>query len=179
MAFVVVFLTVFLTVLLTVLLTSVATVARAQEPEEPRPTSIVVADLSLGVIGAGYCHVLVPEVALEVVAHYYQPWYHADSIFGLGGEVRAYLHPYRDAPDGFYVSPGVRVDWVHDERTAIVRDGIGTSIRVTAGAAFRLFDMMLIRLGAGGQVEIAELGDATASFVELRPAIDIQLGLAF
>lgn len=157
-----------------------AAIAHAQNVEErARPASIVVADLSLGVIGLGFCRVIVPEVALEVAAHYYQPWYHADSIFGAGGEVRVYLHPYRDAPDGLYVSPGLRVDWVHDERTATVRDGGGVSIRVTAGAAFRLFEMLLVRLGAGGQVEIAELGDPAASFVELRPAIDIHAGIAF
>jgi hypothetical protein len=153
--------------------------AQPQEAPEPRKVSIVVADLSLGVIGLGYAHVVSPEVVLEGVAHYYQPWYHADSVFGAGGEARIYLHPYADAPEGFYVAAGVRLDWVHDERTAVTRDGFGTSIRISCGAAFLFFDLFLMRLGAGGQIEIAELSEPNASFLEARPVLDIYAALAF
>lgn len=142
--------------------------------------NVLFADLSLGVLGVAYERVLLDDFSLQVSLQYYRPWYVSDLVFGLGGELRAQFFVFGRAPEGLYLSPGLRVYWATlDEADA--PEGIGVSFTGTLGYSFVAWDTLVLRLGVGPQVHLVDVagGGAEPDFLGVYPIVDIFAGYAF
>lgn len=152
------------------------------ESSAEEPENAVLADLSLGVISAGYERTLDTGVSLALAAGIYGPWYRRDGVLGGGGELRLFLFPGGEAPSGVYLSPGFRAAFVGKDYEAGRREGFALSGRVSIGYSLT-WDILLVRLGFGMQMHLLEmqdpLGAESDDFFEPYPVADIYVGLRF
>lgn len=142
--------------------------------------NVLVADLSLGVLGLAYERVILDDFSLRLAAQYYRPWYVSDDVFGVGGELRAQFFLYGVAPEGLYLSPGARVYWASLHQPD-APSGLAVSWVLTLGYSFLIEDSLLLRVGIGPQVHAVDLleGDAEPDFVGVYPIADALAGWAF
>ncbi|MFK7985474.1 MAG: hypothetical protein AB8I08_05545 [Sandaracinaceae bacterium] len=156
----------------------------AEEADESggEPENMVFADLSLGVISAGYERTLDTGITLALAAGIYGPWYRRDNVLGGGGELRLFLFPGGEAPSGVYVSPGIRAAFVGKDDEDGRREGFAFSGRVSLGYSLT-WDILVVRLGFGMQMHVLELDDPAGAesddFFEPFPVADIYVGLRF
>ena len=71
--------------------------------------NVVLADLGLHVVGAGYERVLSGGVAVQGALEWYVPWTQggptATALQGIALRARLFFHPGGNAPNGFWISP--------------------------------------------------------------------------
>lgn len=152
------------------------------EPPKDQKMNGVYADLSLGIIGLGYERVFGESFALNLVAHYYRPWYKNDHLFGFGGELRPFIFFTDTAPEGVYVSPGLRLDYATaDIGTEDNPEGLAWGTRFTVGYGAVVAKVVALRLGLGVQAHSADLVEGTGDpdIGGAYPAIDLYIGPIF
>jgi len=155
--------------------------------DETTPTSTdkkngVYGDLSLGAIGLTYERVLGSVASIALTAQYYRPWYVSDHVFGFGGELRPFVFLTDDAPNGVYLSPGLRVAYAKAEFDDVDVEGVAWSVKATIGYSVVLANIVSGRIGAGIQSHQADLVDGSREepdFVGAYPAVDLYLGVVF
>ncbi len=152
-------------------------------PDPVGPSSSFVGDLSLGVIGVGFEHLVEQVLSFHIAAQFYSPWYQEDArgTYGFGGEVRVFWYFAASGFEGAYLSPGFRAGYVFREDDIGSRDGYMLGGRMTLGYGW-LFDNFHLRLGIGGQYETVNLseidGQESEDFGSPYLAVDIYVGWA-
>jgi hypothetical protein len=170
-----------------------ALVARFSQAADP-PENMLVADLGLHVIGAGFQRTVSPVVSLQVDADFYDPWTQNQDVLGLGlangfhGDLigaalraRAFFYPLGSAPSGLWISPFAQqgIGWA--TRNGEKRTGTVTAAGASVGYAFLVGQRVLIAIGFGAQYHAATIpgGDGPPSFGRLYPHGDVIVGYAF
>jgi hypothetical protein len=162
--------------------------ASAQDPPQcdTRP-DVLLADLGLHVINAGYQRTLGCGIVVQASAGLYSPWMVNNDVFGLGGGVerevigavlraRPFFFPLAAAPAGLWVSPFVQA--------GLVSAGDQTGIAIAGGAAIGwtwwLGSRVLLGIGLGAQWHAVIVDGSTKvpGFTRLGPHGDINLGYA-
>jgi len=174
-----------------------ASPAPAAKKPEPEPRywwhrrHQVQADLGLGVIGLAYEYMFEQHVALQVEANVFGTWFgpivDLPNFRGLGGQVRPTIFLNRNAPEGIYVAPYLRMARVSGEENGLRGTGIGWSIGTWIGYSLLfLDDRVNLRLGAGLQymnygvdIPTGSLRPVRQEFSTLFPAIDLVVGYRF
>jgi hypothetical protein len=155
-----------------------------EEVNEPdpvfHPSNALLADVSLGVVGVAYEHLIEDAIALHVAAQFYAPWYQTEGdTYGVGGEVRVFWFFAADGYEGAYLSPGFRAGYVFREDDAGSRDGYMLGGRMSVGWGW-VFDSFYFRVGIGGQYETVDLseieGQTSEDFGSPYLALDLYLG---
>lgn len=177
-------------------MTLVASAAAAERPDPcmTRP-NVVVADVGLHVINAGYQRTLGCYVSAQVSAGLYGPWMVNDNVFGLAGgdhdppgdvlggvvRVRPFINPFGDAPTGMWISPFVQAGVVRGTRSNEVLVGVAFATGLSVGWTWRLGERWLLGLGVGGQLHRASFVASTEfpGFVRFAPTVDINAGYSF
>lgn len=168
--------------------------ARAAEPaairrqaQEPQKTHGIYFDpvaIAFGQIGLGYEHVLSRHLSLQIGASYVGPWSNDDEIWGLGGELRAFVYPLGRAPGGLYVAPLVRVAYARGDSGGITASGLGWGAGGTIGWTW-LLGPVGIRAGIGAlYYDIEATGGDGAQRITLgysgpSPTADLAIGFVF
>jgi len=162
---------------------------RVDLPAKAPPKNVVLADLGLHVVGAGYQRNITPRLAISLTGGLYQPWTATPNIDDVRGgylRVRPYLFVTGGAPRGLWLSPFFQAGYVHGTREATQKPGSMLAGGLAVGYAFLLADHLHLSLGAGGQwhrVRVA--GTATSpssddpSFSKFGVHVDGTIGYAF
>lgn len=148
--------------------------------DPPGPSSAILADLSLGVIGVGFEFLVEQAIAIHASAQFYAPWYQNDGgTYGVGGEVRFFWFFAADGYEGAYLSPGFRAAYVFHPEDDETRDGYMLGGRMSLGYGW-IFDNFYLRVGAGGQYETVNLseieGQTSEDFGTPYLVLDLYLG---
>lgn len=162
---------------------------RVDLPPKELPKNVVLADLGLHVVGAGYQRTVAPRLAISLTGGLYQPWTttpNIDDVRGAYLRVRPYFFVTGAAPRGLWLSPFFQAGYVHGTREATQKPGSMLAAGLAVGYAFLLADHLHLSLGAGGQWHrVRVTGTATSpssddpSFSKLGVHVDGTLGYAF
>ncbi|MEM9070183.1 MAG: hypothetical protein AAGE52_16870 [Myxococcota bacterium] len=146
---------------------------------------LLFADLSLGVVSAGYEHILAERIGLSGAVGIYGPWYidRPVDIFAFNAEFRVFWYILGTASKAqLYVSPAFRLGRPRADDDGRTLKGISYAPRVSAGGTFR-FGHFFFRLGIGIQHENVDLDRrATGESVDIHrvtPVVDAYVGAAF
>ena len=165
-----------------------AATAAAQDPLrcDARP-DVLLADLGLHVINAGYQRTLGCGFVAQASAGLYSPWMVNDDVLGLGGgqerdvigvvlRVRPFFFPFAAAPSGLWVSPFFQTGWV----SAGDQSGLAVAGGAAIGWTWWLGSRVLLGIGLGAQWHAVIVDGSTAppGFSRLGPHGDINLGYA-
>lgn len=168
--------------------------AHAQPACGDRP-NLVNADLGLHVVGVGYQRRLTCWLSVELDLDLYVPWTVNDDVLGLGGSdwaesydvrglgprLRAFVHPFSNAPRGLWISPYTQLMLVRATRAGQSVDGTAFAVGLSAGWSWLIADRVRIALGLGAQYHQATLDGSQRApgFARFAPTVDIQVGWAF
>jgi opacity protein-like surface antigen len=171
----------------------------ARGDQEPLK-NVVLADLGLHVIGAGYQRTLAPGIALQLDLESYTPWTQSTNLFGASdgyqGDLSGVALRFRPiffglfgtgakdgdgAPTGVWCSPFGQFGIARASRGGDVRTGHVWALGAGAGYSWLLWGRFAILLGAGGQYHVANIpgGDSIPSFKRFYPTLDGNAGYAF
>ena len=149
-----------------------------------RRDQLVFADLSLGVVSAGFEQVFVDRLGVSAAVGIYGPWYvdRPVDIYAYNLEVRLFWYPLGgDAKATLYMSPGFRIARARADDAGDILRGVAFGPRLTAGGHFR-FGHFFFRVGAGVQHHNVNLDRrATGESVDIHgfyPAVDLYVGAA-
>src|SRR5262245_58276006 len=156
------------------------------------PDAVLVGDFGLHVVGAGHHQTLSRWLTGQILLDLYAPWTQNLHLLGSGNEpdadviggvvrVRVFVHPFGNAPRGFWLSPFTQLGPVWATRAGETRTGVAGATGISAGYSFWLRDRVLLALGAGAQYHAAAIpgGRTTPSFAGFYPTVDIMTGYAF
>lgn len=154
--------------------------ALEEEEAPPGPSTAVLGDLSLGVVGVGFEYLIEGAVALHLAAQFHAPWYRREAgYYGVGGELRVFWFFAASGYEGAYLSPGMRMSYLTHDSDEGFREGYSLSGRMSLGYGW-IFDSFYLRIGIGGQYEMADLteidGQTTQDFGSPYLVLDIYLG---
>lgn len=176
-------------------LTLAAATAQAQpSPCTERPDAVV-ADLGLHVVNVGYQRTLGCYVSVQASAGLYGPWVVNNNVLGLAGadhdppgdviggvlRVRAFVHPFRHAPTGLWVSPFAQGGLVTATRAGASQLGYAFAAGLSVGWTWRLGERWLLALGLGAQYHRVEINGSAdfPGFSRFAPTVDINVGYSF
>ncbi len=163
----------------------VATLITSTAYAEPTERDqLVFADLSLGVISAGFEQVFADRVGVSAAVGVYGPWYvdRPVNILAYNLELRVFWYPLgTESRATLYVSPGFRIGRARADDEGTTLRGVSYAPRLTLGGHFR-FGHFFFRLGAGIQHHNVDLDNRpTGESVDIHgvyPAVDIYVGAA-
>ena len=148
------------------------------------PKNLVLLDLGLHVVGAGYQRTLGPEWAVQVDLDSWTPWTeetHATDASGLIVRARATWYAFGTAPTGLWFSPFVQGGAARATVDGEVKTGPTWALGASVGYAWLLFGHLHLSVGAGGQFNQLHFqdGEAKPGFAQFWPTLDGTLGWAF
>jgi hypothetical protein len=148
------------------------------------PERVVIADLGLHVVGAGYQLPVASHVALQLDLESYTPWTQEARFFELQGIAvrgRPVFYANADAVTRWWLSPFAQVGIGWAKRDGTRRSGVVSAAGVSVGYAWLLWAHVHVALGAGVQYDDARIpgGSSKPSFASLWPQLDGTLGYAF
>lgn len=159
-----------------------------------RHTTVLVADLGLHVIGIGMQTNFTNHFAGQIALESWTPWTQNINLLGLSGDAykgdasgvavraRGYIHPFHDAPEGFWVSPFAQGGFATATVNGTSAGGPTWAVGASAGWAWMLVNTIHISLGGGMQLHAATFPGAPTvapSFRRLYPTLDASIGWAF
>lgn len=158
--------------------------AGAARADERPPKNVVVADLGLHVVGAGYERVLSRVVAVQGAIEWYVPWTQGSptalALFGVALRTRLFFHPGGNAPNGFWLSPVGTWGYGRSSLEGVERGGPMWSVGASLGYAGTLFRHLHLSIGLGAQYNAAAFGLAQPpSYARFYPTVDGTVGWAF
>jgi len=158
----------------------------------PPPENVVGLDLGLHVVGIAYQRKLTPWLSGQIAVDPYLPWTQNLHLFqpepapqtdvaGLVLRHRAFFHPLRTAPAGFWISPFVQYGLVLATRAGEPRWGGVGAAGLSLGYSFLIARAVHLTVGAGAQFHAANVtgGVGSPSFAGFYPHLDLGLGYAF
>ena len=156
----------------------------AAADDRPPPKNVVLADLGLHVVGAGYERVLSRVVAVQGAIEWYVPWTqgspNALALFGVAVRTRLFFHPGGNAPNGFWLSPVGTWGYGRYSFEGVERGGPMWSVGASLGYAGTLFHPLHLSIGLGAQYNAAAFGLAQPpSYARFYPTVDGTVGCAF
>ena len=173
------------------LLLAVLLAAPALRAEAPQ--NLLLADLGLHVVGAGYQRTLSPSLAAQVALESYTPWTQNLDLLGLSGaafkadlqgaavRARVFVYPWGTAPTGPWLSPFAQAGLGWATRDGSKRTGLIWAVGASAGWSWLPAEQVHLAFGAGLQFHAAEIpgGDGAPSFRRFYPTLDGSVGYAF
>ena len=158
--------------------------APALADEPPRPRNVILADLGLHVIGAGYERVLHRFFAVQADLEWYVPWTQggdrALAVWGVALRTRVFVHLMGNAPNGVWISPVGTFGYGHAEMSDVDRGGPMWSVGASIGYAGTLFRHLHLSIGLGGQYNEGRFGlQSPPSYARFYPTVDGTVGWAF
>ncbi len=159
-----------------------------------RRPNVLIADLGLHVVNAGYQRALGCAFSAQISAGLYVPWVVNRDVFGLGGgdrsppddvaglvvRGRGFVHLANDPQAGPWLSPFVQAGPVRATRDEQRVWGRAVAAGLSAGWAFAFGERWRLAAGAGVQYHVAQFGDSAArpGFARFGPTIDLNVGYA-
>jgi hypothetical protein len=147
----------------------------------PPPSHLVLADLGLHVIGAGFQTTVSPHLALQLDADFYGPWtqslandHGAAATAGGVIRVRPFFYLTRAALRGVWVSPFVQAGFAKGDVDHAV--GLAAAGGVSVGYAWLFPHDIALAIGVGVQYHYA---DTNPGFSSVWPHADFNIGYAF
>lgn len=169
--------------------------AWAQSPPCGARDNVVLADLGLHVINAGFQRRVGCHLSLQASAGLYGPWTVNNNVAGLAGadhdppgdaigvglRLRPFFYPMGRAPAGLWVSPFVQGALLSATRGGQSLTGVGVAAGLSVGWAWLFGERWLLALGLGGQYHTASFAGSAAfpGFARFAPTVDINVGYAF
>jgi hypothetical protein len=159
-----------------------------------RYPNVILADLGLHVVNAGFQRNVDCHTAFQVSAGLYVPWTVNGNVLGLGGgdrppdgvfdaagaviRGRVFVFPTGTAPTGFWISPFFQLAYLRGVSGSDDFGGFGQATGVSLGGTFRLGAHWLVALGAGAQFHIASFHGSTEKpgFALPGPTLDLNVG---
>lgn len=148
------------------------------------PERVVLADLGLHVVGAGFQQSISSHVALQLALESYTPWTQEDTFFELQGVVvraRPVFYAAADTPTRWWLSPFAQAGIGYATRDGTHQSGLVWAAGASIGYAWLVWSRIHIAIGAGIQYDVARIpgGDSKPSFSTIWPTLDGTIGYAF
>jgi hypothetical protein len=161
---------------------------------QPSLRNALAFDLGQHVVGVGLQRTDSGYLSVQGVVAYYQPWTQNINFLGLSGDAdkggdlrgaiiraRAFIHPWGDAPTGFWLTPFVQGGIGLGLRNDVRKLGPVAAGGLSVGYTGRIAERILLGGGLGLQYHYASIPDGSGppSFSRLYPQVEIQAAYMF